>query len=90
MVVSIALTPMVTDAIGFSATAILYGVLAVAVIWFMSLGCHEDPTAMERPKPRLFRSLFDILKNPKFWIYGITNASFLQRLAWCSPACRSM
>ena len=75
MVVSIALTPMVTDAIGFSATAILYGVLAVAVIWFMSLGCHEDPAAMERPKPRLFRSLFDILKNPKFWIYGITNAS---------------
>ena len=80
MVVSIALTPMVTDAIGFSATAILYGVLAVAVIWFMSLGCHEDPAAMERPKPRLFRSLFDILKNPKFWIYGITNASFFAAL----------
>lgn len=80
MVVSIALTPMVTEAIGFSTTAMIYGALAVAVIWFMSLGCHEDPAAMERPKPQLFSSLFDILKNPKFWLYGITNAAFFAAL----------
>ena len=81
MIVSIALTPVVTDAIGFSATALVYGVLAVAVIWFMAFGCHEDPAAMERPKPQLLRSIAAIASNPKFWLYGITNAAFFAGLA---------
>lgn len=80
MIVSIALTPVVTGAIGYSATALLYGGLAIAVIWFMTLGCHEDPAAMEKPKPSLFGSIRDIAANPKFWLYGLTNAAFYAAL----------
>ena len=76
MIISIALTPVITDKIGFAATSCLYGILAISVIWFMALGCHEDPAAQERPKPNLFKTIAVIAVNPKFWIYGITNAAF--------------
>lgn len=80
MIISIALTPIITEKIGFANTAYIYGLLAVAVIWFMTLGCHEDPAAMESPKPHLFRTILDVITNPKFWIYGITNAAFFAGL----------
>jgi len=81
MIISIALTPIVTEKIGFTATACIYGALAIAVIWFMTLNCHEDLSAMESPKPHLFRTLLDVISNPKFWIYGITNAAFFGGLS---------
>lgn len=76
MVISIALTPIVTDAIGFSTTALVYGILSISVIWFMALGCREDPEAMRKPRPRLLDSLVAIVRSPKFWLYGVTNAAF--------------
>ncbi len=81
MIISVALTPVVTDAIGYTTTAYLYGAISIVVIWFMTLGCHEDPAAMELPKPRLFGSILSIASNPKFWIYGVTNATFFGGLA---------
>lgn len=81
MIISIALTPIITDAIGFVTTAYVYGALAIAVIWFMALGCHENPRAMEQPKPHLFKTILDIASNPKFWIYGATNAAYYGGLA---------
>lgn len=76
MVLSIALTPIITEKIGFSATAICYGILAIAVIWFMAFGAHEDLSLMEKPKPTLFSSIKAVIVNPKFWKYGVTNAAF--------------
>ena len=76
MVLSIALTPMITDKIGFSNTAIVYGILAIAVIWYMAFNAKEDLSAMEKPKPGFFSSIKAVLINPKFWKYGITNAAF--------------
>ena len=81
MIISIALTPVITDAIGFATTAYIYGALAIAVIWFMSVGCHENPQAMEQPKPRLWKTILDIASNPKFWIYGVANAAYFGGLA---------
>ncbi len=80
MIISIALTPVVTNAIGFSATAMIYGLLAVVVIWYMALGSYEDPASMEKPKPAFFSSLKAIVLNPRFWVYGITNAAFYAAL----------
>ncbi|MGN0505852.1 MAG: MFS transporter [Lachnospiraceae bacterium] len=76
MVLSIALTPVITEKIGFSMTALVYGILAVAVIWFMAFGAHEDLSLMEKPKPGLFASIKAVAMNPKFWKYGLTNAAF--------------
>lgn len=42
MVISIVLTPVVTSKIGYNLTAIIYGVIALAVIMFMTFGCHEN------------------------------------------------
>ncbi len=76
MIISIALTPMITDKIGFSTTAIIYGILAIIVIWYMALGANELPESMGKPKPAFWSTIKAIVTNPKFWIYGITNASF--------------
>lgn len=81
MIISIALTPVITDAIGFATTAYIYGALAIAVIWFMALGCHENPKAMEQPKPQLLKTILDIASTPKFWIYGVANAAYFGGLA---------
>lgn len=80
MIISIALTPMITDSIGFSTTAIIYGILAIIVIWYMALGANELPESMEKPKPSFWSTIKAIGTNPKFWIYGITNAAFYAAL----------
>lgn len=81
MIVSIALTPMIADAIGYSYTALAYSVLALAVILYMALNSHETPEAQHMPKPNLFKAIWDILRNPKFWLYGLTRAAFFAALA---------
>lgn len=81
MVISIALTPMITGAIGYRNTALIYSILAVTVILYMTFTCHETPEAQELPKPNLFQTIWAIAKNPKFWIYGLTNAAFFAALA---------
>jgi len=81
MIISIALTPMVTDKIGYSMTALAYSVLAVVVILYMAFNCHETPEAQALPKPQLFKTVIAIARNPKFWLYGLTNAAFFAALA---------
>lgn len=81
MILSIALTPIIANKIGFSTTAIIYGALAIAVIWFMSLGAHENPESMAQPKAPLWGSIKTILSMKEFWIYGITNAAFTAAIA---------
>ena len=76
MVISIALTPMVADKLGYNKTALVYGVLAIVVILFMTFGTHEDLSLQDKPKPPLFGSIKAVIINPKFWKYGFTNAAF--------------
>lgn len=76
MIISIALTPIITDWIGYQMTAIVYGMMAVVVIWYMAFNSHETPEAQEMPKPNFFEAVLAIVKNPKFWLYGLTNAAF--------------
>ena len=81
MIISIALTPMVTKAIGYSYTALAYSVLAIVVILYMTFTCHETPEAQTLPRPKLFPTIVAIVRNPKFWLYGLTNAAFFAALA---------
>lgn len=81
MIISMALTPFVANAIGYRNTAIIYSILAVVVILYMAFTCHETPEAQELPRPHLFKTIWAILKNPKFWLYGLTNAAFFAALA---------
>ena len=76
MIISIALTPVVTSAIGYGLTAILYGILGGAVILYMAFTSQEVPVTEEDIKPRLWESLKDLLLNKKFWISGLANAFY--------------
>jgi len=81
MIISIALTPMIAGAIGYRNTALAYSALALVVIFYMTLNSHETPEAQELPKPPLFKSILDIVRNPKFWLNGLTRAAFFAALA---------
>jgi GPH family glycoside/pentoside/hexuronide:cation symporter len=76
MIISIALTPMVTDLIGYGLTALLYGLLGGAVILYMTFTCRERDPEPEEAKPGLWKALKDLLTNGKFWVAGFANAFY--------------
>jgi GPH family glycoside/pentoside/hexuronide:cation symporter len=76
MIISIALTPMVTDILGYGLTAILYGILGGAVILYMSLTSREVKITDDEIKPKLWESIRDLFLNKKFWIAGFANAFY--------------
>jgi GPH family glycoside/pentoside/hexuronide:cation symporter len=76
MIISIALTPMVTKALGYSLTAILYGLLGGAVILYMTFTSQETNIHEDEEKPRLWDSIRTLLTNLKFWVAGLSNAFY--------------
>ncbi|HPH98457.1 MAG TPA: MFS transporter [Anaerolineaceae bacterium] len=76
MIISIALTPVVTDAIGFQLTAIIYGILGGVVILYMTFTSQETHVHDEETKPELWDSIKSLLVNPKFWVAGFANAFY--------------
>ncbi|MCE5257672.1 MAG: MFS transporter [Chloroflexi bacterium] len=76
MIISIALTPMVTSAIGFSLTAVIYGILGGAVILYMTFTAHESKEIEAQQRPKLWDSLKSLFINKKFWIAGFANAFY--------------
>jgi GPH family glycoside/pentoside/hexuronide:cation symporter len=81
MIISIALTPMVTEAIGYSMTAILYGILGGGVILYMTFSCREAESPPQEEVPQLWQSLKDLLTNRKFWVAGLANAFYSAAMA---------
>jgi GPH family glycoside/pentoside/hexuronide:cation symporter len=76
MIISIALTPLVTSKLGYPKTALIYGILGAGVIIYSTLGCHENPQYLGNEKPQLWDSLKTLFKNKKFWIAGFANAFY--------------
>jgi GPH family glycoside/pentoside/hexuronide:cation symporter len=76
MIISIALTPMVTDMLGYGLTAVLYGLLAGAAILYMTFTCRERDPEPEEAKPGLWKAIKDLVTNRKFWVAGFANAFY--------------
>ncbi|HAF61379.1 MAG TPA: MFS transporter [Anaerolineaceae bacterium] len=76
MIISIALTPVVTNAIGYSKTSIIYGILGGIVIMYMSLSCKDAGIQPDEEQPKLWDSLKSLFINKKFWIAGFANAFY--------------
>jgi GPH family glycoside/pentoside/hexuronide:cation symporter len=76
MIISIALTPMVTSMLGYGLTAILYGLLGGGVILYMALTCRERDPEPAEAKPGLWKAIKDLVTNRKFWIAGFANAFY--------------
>ena len=81
MIISIALTPMVTSAIGYSKTSIIYGIIGGVVIMYMSLSCKDAGIQADEEKPKLWDSLKSLFINKKFWIAGFANAFYSAALS---------
>jgi len=76
MIISIALTPVVTHALGYSLTAILYGLLGGGVILYMTFTSRETAVQDEEEKPQLWDSIKNLITNRKFWVAGFANAFY--------------
>lgn len=76
MIISIAMTPMVTKALGYSLTAILYGLLGGVVILYMTFTSREKTFQADEPKPQLWDSIKSLITNWKFWVAGFANAFY--------------
>jgi glycoside/pentoside/hexuronide:cation symporter, GPH family len=76
MIISIALTPMVTSAIGYQLTSIIYGILGGAVILYMAFTSHEVSMDENEAKPQLWDSIKSLFINRKFWIAGFVGAFY--------------
>lgn len=81
MIISIALTPMITKAIGYSTTAIVYGILGGVVILYMALTAKEVHVQEDEKKPGLWSSLRDLFATRNFWMVGFTNAFYSAAMA---------
>ena len=87
MAISIALTPMVTDAIGYQLTAVIYGLLALAVMMWCFWGCRENEINYEEiEKPKLIPSIIALVTNPRFWIFGLAGAFYSAAFSLISQA----
>lgn len=86
MAISIALTPMVTEKIGYRLTSLIYGILALAVMMYCFIGCRENTNYEELSKPKLFESIIALIKNPHFWIFGFAGAFYSSAFALISQA----
>lgn len=86
MAISIALTPMITEKIGYRLTSLIYGILALAVMMFSFIGCRENTDYEELSKPKLFDSILALIKNPHFWIFGFAGAFYSSAFALISQA----
>jgi GPH family glycoside/pentoside/hexuronide:cation symporter len=76
MIISIALTPVVTERLGYGLTAILYGLLGGGVILYMTFTCRERDPEPGEAKPGLWKAIKDLVTNRKFWIAGFANAFY--------------
>lgn len=86
MAISIALTPMITEKIGYRKTSLIYGILAVAVMMYSFIGCKESTNYEELKKPKLLDSIIALIKNPHFWIFGFAGAFYSAAFALISQA----
>ena len=86
MAISIALTPMITEAIGYRLTSLIYGLLALAVMMYCFLGCRESTDYEKLEKPKLIDSIIALIKNPHFWIFGFAGAFYSAAFALISQA----
>lgn len=89
LILSLAVTPLLTTSVfgtedttdGFTTTAILYGVVACAVIVFMALGIRENPHHSTDRRPAFLTGVASILRNPLFWKVGLVGACYAAAMA---------
>jgi GPH family glycoside/pentoside/hexuronide:cation symporter len=88
LVLSLAVTPYLTTSLfgteettrGFTLTAVIYSVVACAVILYMTLGVREDLRATQQRPPAFLATVRLILGNKRFWQIGAVSACYLSAM----------
>ncbi len=70
--IGLSLSPLVYRAFGFTAMAILYAMLAAALLGVALFHDREDPEVQTAGKVELLPAFKNVLRDPLFWKYGIT------------------
>ncbi len=87
MAISIALTPMIAEKIGYQLTSLIYGLLAVAVMIYSFVGCKEEKIdAATYEPPKLIPSIVALATNPHFWMFGLAGAFYSAAFSLISQA----
>lgn len=73
MVIGVSLTPMLTQTLGYSHTAMLLGAVSMGLVVYCALGVREDPAHAAAARPKLFDSFRTVLSNRNFWLVSSTN-----------------
>jgi GPH family glycoside/pentoside/hexuronide:cation symporter len=84
LVIALALTPVLArnvlgtegSAVGYGRLAVIFGVVAAAVILWTAFGVREDPALDAEPRPLFFRSIGQILSTSHFWTVGVVSACY--------------
>lgn len=72
-IIGVALAPVITDAIGFPNTALIFGIFSICVWMFVITGVHENKDYQDYEHPKFFQSIKEIASEKKFWlIAGVT------------------
>jgi len=75
-ILGVALTPLITEAIGYPTTAMIFGVISIAVLLFMTFGVHEPRDYITAENPKFFKSIKEILNNKNFWTVAVVNTLY--------------
>ncbi len=73
MIIGVSLVPMITEAIGYRATALVLGLASGALIIYSILGCRERSEFSECEQPGLFASLKALATNRNFWLVSVSH-----------------
>jgi len=76
MILSIAMVPLAADYLGYSLTALVLAIVAVAVILWCATGAREDPQAARASTPRLLDTAKTIVTHRKFWLIALTAGAY--------------
>jgi len=73
LIIGVALTPMLADAIGYSILAVILALLGMGLLVFSVMGCKEDPEFSKLRAPGLKESFRAVAKNTNFWAFSFAN-----------------
>jgi GPH family glycoside/pentoside/hexuronide:cation symporter len=73
MIIGVSLVPLLAQATGYQATALLLGVLGGALVIYSVLGTREDKGFADIKPPRLKDSLKALIGNSNFWFVSVSH-----------------
>ncbi|GHU79838.1 sugar transporter [Clostridia bacterium] len=73
MIIGVSLVPMIANAIGYPLTAVLLGIISLALILYSVFGYKEREDFSETPQPKLTDSLKALAANRNFWCVSVSH-----------------